>query len=123
MVICKCGSSKVDVKNLDFARAKPEGVLVAKYRGPHDSFYCLDCASQWESGPDDWQLYYEYKSLLSKTTFVVHDMKDGNYGPVQHVDMNELSQRSELAKKLVASYLHLLDLSPAEWHEIKLDAA
>jgi hypothetical protein len=124
MVICKnCRSLNVDIKNLDFARVKLEGEPAAKYTGPHDSFYCFDCESQWESGPEDWQLYYEYKSLVPKTTFIVHNMENGNYGPVQHVDARELLRRDEIAKILVASYLHLLDLSPAEWHEIKLDAA
>lgn len=122
MIICKCGSIRVDVKNLDFARAKPEGASTAKYTGPHHSFYCYDCKLQWKSVPENWKLYYEYQSLVPKTTFLVHDMKDGNYGHAPHIDANDLMRRDEIAKILVESYQHLLNLSPSEWHNIKLDA-
>ncbi len=122
MIICKCGSIRVDVKNLDFARAKPEGAPTVKYTGPNRAFYCYDCTSKWKSNSEDWKLYYEYQSLVPKTTFTVHDMKDGNYGPAPYIDQDDLLRRDEIAKILVKSYQHLLDLSPSEWHNIKLDA-
>lgn len=122
MIICKCGSIRVDVKNLDFARVEPEGAPAAKYEGPNHSFYCHDCKLQWKSIPEDWKLYYEYQSLVPKTTFFVNDMKDGNYGSAPYIDANDLMRRDEIARIIVESYQHLLDLSPSEWHNIKLDA-
>ncbi len=49
-------------------------------------------------------------------------MKDGNYGSAPYIDQSDLLRRDEIAKILVTSYKHLLDLSPSEWHNIKLDA-
>ena len=124
MTICKnCKSINVRVGNLDFAKAKPEGVVAAKYDGPNHDFYCDDCRSQWQSGPEDWKLYYEYKNLAYKNKLTAHNMPaDGSY-QVQYLgEPIELDRIRELAKILLSSYRHLIVLNPGEWHEIEQDS-
>ena len=107
---------------MDYARTKPEGMAAAKYSGPHDSFYCWDCKVQWESNPKDWELYYEYKVAVEKTTLVAHNMSpDGGYQVQTLGDMPDFEKRERLAEELVSSYRHLLNLDAGEWFEIEQD--
>lgn len=120
MVRCKnCKSLNVRVGNLDFAQVKPEGMPAAKYDGPNHDFYCWDCESQWQSGPKDWEPYFEYKNLVHKNRLIAHDMpSDGSY-QVQYLgEPAEFDRIKELAKILVSSYQHLIVIDPSEWHEI-----
>ncbi len=121
MVTCKdCKSINVDFKNLDFAKAKPEGFPATKYTGRHDSFYCFDCQSQWKSGPEDWKLYYEYQALIPKTTSVAYTMPaNGSYQVQDMGTISDYQKRKDLAKKLVLSYKHLLNLESVIWHDIE----
>lgn len=123
MITCKnCSSINVDIRNLDFARAMPEGSSPIKYTGPHDSFYCFDCGSKWESNPQDWELYYEYRNLADKTRLVAHDMPpDGSYQVQDVGSLSDLNRQKELSAKLIKDYKHLLDLDAGVWYEIEQD--
>ncbi len=122
MVTCKCGSINVDIKNLDYARVKPEGAPAAKYTGRHDSFYCYDCRSQWKSEPEDWKVYNEYQSLVNKNRVIAHDMPaDGSYQSQEMGTPEEYDRQKELAKELVTSYKHLLNLEAGVWFDIEQD--
>ena len=124
MVTCpKCQSTNIKVNNGNFARTKPEGERSAVHTHNKYFFYCEQCENKWESTPDEEKDYLDYVWLRDRTTLVVRDVaKDGSYGPAQHIDSGELSRRIELAKKIVATYKHLLDLDPGEWHEIEQDS-
>lgn len=124
MVTCqRCQSTNVRVNNGNFARTKPEGERSAVHTNNKYFFYCEQCEDKWESTPEEERDYFEYARLRDRTTLVVRNVgKDGSYGPAQHIDSGELSLRVELAKKIVNSYKHLLDLDPGEWHEIEHDS-
>ena len=124
MVTCqKCKSTDVKINNGNFARTKHEGEPSAKHAFNKYFFYCEQCENKWESTPDEERDYFEYVRLRERTILVVRDVgKNGSYGPAQHIDSGELSHRIELAKKIVASYRHLLDLDPGEWYEIERDS-
>lgn len=124
MITCRrCQSTNVKVNNGNFARTKPEGARSAVHTHNKYFFYCEQCENKWKSTSDEERDYFEYVRLRDHTTLVVRDVgKDGSYGPAQHIDSDELSRRTELAKKIDTSYKHLLDLDPGEWHEIESDS-
>ena len=124
MVICKeCDSLDVRVNDGNFARTKREGEPSAVHTYNKKFFYCEQCESKWESTPEAEKDYLDYLWLKGRTTMLAHEMpRDGSYGPPAHIDGAELMRREELAKKLVESYRHLLDLAPDEWYEIEQDS-
>lgn len=123
MVTCKnCKSINVNIQNLDFARAMSEGSSAVKYTGPHNDFYCQDCETQWQSGPQDWEPYYEYQDLVSKTEMFAHNMSpSGKYQTQEVGSFADFEKREILAKELVSSYKHLLDLEAGIWFDIEKD--
>jgi hypothetical protein len=122
MVFCKnCKSINVKVANANFASVKPEGQPSAKQSENKFFFHCWNCESDWESNQEAYQDYYEYDALRGRTTMVAHDMKPGMKIEAQYIDSNELMRRHELAKKIISSYKHLLDLKPGEWYDIEQD--
>lgn len=123
-VKCKnCSSLEVRVGSLDFARTKMEGQPASKYNGPNYDFYCHGCESQWQTGPESWVLYYEYRNLASQNKMTASTMSnDGSYGPANNSVPASWNRQTEIAKLLVASYYGLIVLSPSEWAEIEEDA-
>jgi len=108
---------------MNFARVKPEGQPAEKHEYDIYSFFCFDCEHQWESDPQVQKDYLEYLWLRDRTSLVARDMKpNGDYGPAPFIDSSELTRRNELAKKIINSYKHTLDLSPSEWYKIGQDA-
>ena len=109
---------------MNFARIKLEGSPATKGNDERYSFFCLDCESAWESDPQVKKDYYEYLWLKDRTTLIVRDFgENGSYGPSQDIDINEMMRMEQLAKKISTSYTHLLDINPAEWHDIHLNAS
>lgn len=108
---------------MDFARVKPEGIPAEKHTLSKFSFWCHDCDHTWVSDPQSQRDYLDYVWLRDRTTMVAHDMgKDGSYQPSPTIDGEELMRRDELAKKIISSYKHMLDLPPEEWLSIEEDA-
>lgn len=124
MVHClNCKSTKVKVFDANFAELKPEGQPAVKHSGSKFLYHCWNCNNDWESIPEAEQDYFEYDALKSRTTFVVNEVKPGkSIGPAAYIKPDELLRRHELAKKLVDSYKHVLDLKPGEWFDIEQDA-
>jgi len=109
---------------MNFAHVKREGEPSAKFLYNKYSFYCHDCMNQWESIPEAEKDYFEYVDLRNRTNIIVRDMgKDGSFGPAQQIDFGELSRRKELARKIMDSYQHMLNIDPGEWYELAQDAA
>lgn len=50
------------------------------------------------------------------------DMSPGRKIEPQYINPDELMKRHELARKIVNSYRHVLDLKPGEWFDIEQDA-
>ena len=124
MVTCsKCNSINVKVSSMDFATAKPEGMPADKHTLNKFSFWCYECNNTWISDPQSQRDYLDYVWLRDRTTMVVRDMgKDGSYHPSSIIDSGELMRCDELAKKIISSYKHMLDLPPEEWLSIEEDA-
>jgi|SRR3989338_10430212 len=123
MVHClNCKSTKVKVTNANFASVKLERQPSAKQTENKCFFHCWDCESDWESKPEALDDYYEYEALRGRTKLVAHDMRPGVKIEAQYINPDELMKRHELAKKIVDSYKHLLDLKPGEWFDIEQDA-
>lgn len=124
MITCpNCQTTNVRVNNGNFARVKCEGEPAAKYIYNKFFFYCEDCEEKWESTPEAERDYFDYVALRDRTTPIVRTIRRGeSYGPAQYIDPAELSRRIELAKKLILSYKHLLDLGAGEWYEIEQDS-
>ena len=123
MAYClNCKSTNVKVADANFTELKLEGQLAAKHTESKYYFHCWNCESDWESDPEAQRDYYEYDGLRNSTTFVAHSMKPSGKIEAQYINPDELLRRHELAKKIISSYRHLLDLSPGEWFGIEQDA-
>ncbi|KKP78412.1 MAG: hypothetical protein UR77_C0003G0019 [Candidatus Nomurabacteria bacterium GW2011_GWC2_35_35] len=124
MVTCpNCKLKKVKVVHMNFASLKPEGQPAKKQEYDTYSFFCFDCEHQWESDPQVQKDYLEYLWLRDRTSMIARDMNsDRSYGPAPFIDSSELTRRNELAKKIVNSYKHALDISPSEWYKIEQDS-
>ena len=125
MITCpKCNSMNVRVNSGNFARVKREGEPAYKHTYDIRFFYCEDCENKWETTPESQRDYYDYVALRDRTMFFANGMgNDGSYGPTNNIDSVDLMRKTELARKIVASYRHLLDLDPAEWYELEQDVA
>src|SRR3990167_11360564 len=123
MITCKnCKSKNVKVANMNFASLKKEGQPAEKQGEEKYSFFCFYCEQQWESDPQAQKDYLEYMWLKGRTSTVARDMNpSGDYGPASFIDNSELTRRNELAKKIINSYKHTIDLSPSEWYKIEQD--
>jgi len=124
MITCqKCRSINIKVSSLNFARVKLEGQPAFKHHYNKYSFYCSDCNNQWESVPEAEKDYHEYLDLCSKNTILSQDLKeDGGYGQTRQINYDELEKEKVLAKKIVSSYKHVLNINPSEWHNLEQSA-
>jgi hypothetical protein len=124
MVTCpNCNLTDIRIANGNFASVKLEGQPSAKYTYDKKLFHCRDCEKNWESTPEVEKDYNEYIRLSNLTTISVQDFKDdGSYEQPQYIDDDE-TLRTELAKKIVSSYKHILNLNPEEWLKIEKDAS
>jgi hypothetical protein len=124
MVICpNCKSIKVKVLDLNFAHLKKEGEPADKNPVMDKQFYCEICHHGWCFDPESEKLYLEYIQLKNETTLVVQDMKRGGKYHPQYIDMDKLTKRKDIARRIVSSYQHVLDINPGEWYELHQDAS
>ena len=125
MVIClNCKSRDVKIGDDNFARRKLEGGDYAIGKKSGSTFHCQKCGESWESIPEAEGDHSEYIQLRDRTAMMVQDVGvGGSHSPPPSINANELMRRSELAKKIIALYKHVLDLDPGAWHDIELDAA
>ena len=123
MIKCKkCSSTDVKVKDLNCASRKREGESTVKHTYNKKEFHCRNCDDVWMSIPEAEKDYYEYVDLCNQTTVAVRDVKkDSSYGPPTRIVPEELLRRIELAKIIVGSYEHVLDLDPGEWCDLEED--
>ena len=124
MVYCLgCNSINVKISDGNFASVKPEGQPAVKQEHDKNFFYCWDCGSDWESIHGAKDEYFEYLRLRDRTSIVARDLhRGGSYEPAPLINGMELLRRGELARKIFASYRHVLDISYSEWFLIKKDA-
>lgn len=124
MIRCSnCESINVRVSNGNLPSVKPEGQPSAMCTYNRNLFYCRNCENKWESIPEAEQDYSEYIQLCYRTRIVSRDLKrDGGYGPALNICPEELSQQKDLAKKIVSTYKHVLNIDCGEWHDIEQDA-
>jgi|GEM_PF-2556350 len=123
MIRCKkCKSILVKVFNLNFAKRKLEGQAASKIGSTKKQFLCQSCSEEWFFDPNCEKLYFEYLDLKPETTLVAHNMgSDGTY-EAQYIDPNKLMRRLELARELIRSYQHMLDIGPDLWLQLSQDA-
>lgn len=123
MVICpSCKSIEIKIADQNFARKKPEGQPAVKTELSKQQFYCWTCAHAWNSNPESEKLYAEYVNLKGKTTLVVHDMHSGKKMEPQYLDVDKMMRKTAIAKELVASHKHTLDVDPGEWYDLEQEA-
>ncbi len=123
MIRCnKCSSISVKVCNLNFAKRKVEGCPSSKIVSIEKQYYCQSCGNAWFYNPKCDELYAEYLKLKPETTLVAHIVKPGGTYKAQYIDPNKLIRRNEIAKTLVDSYQHVLNVDPGEWYELCQDA-
>lgn len=123
MVICRnCKLTNVKVLDQNFAKKKEEGQPSAKNEPSKEQFYCWSCHHTWNSNPDSEKLYLEYTQLKGETTLIVHDMHKGQKIEPQHLSLDKMMRATEIAKELVSSHRHTLDIDPSEWFDIEQEA-
>ena len=108
--------------DLNFARIKPEGQPAVKAGPPQKQFHCWDCGYTWDSNPKSFELYYEYDGLKNETFIPVQDRDAINKIPPPYISYEKLHRLKEVAKILVESHRHTLDIGPSEWYDIERDA-
>ncbi len=121
MIFCpKCKSVRVNTSNMNSGNEKNK--LVDQEGRNKKEFICNVCSHLWFPDPKAKEKYLEYKKLKDETTLVAQIVTRGKpYNP-QHLDIDKLMKRNELAKLLVTEYMYSLDIDPSEWHELQSDA-
>ncbi len=123
MVRCKnCKSINVKISSLNFAHKKEEGAPSAKAGKISKEYYCHSCSNAWLYDSKCEDLYNEYLKLKSETNLIAHTVKPGVPLIPQHIDINKLMRRTEIANNLVNNYQHILDIGPEEWFILSEDA-
>ncbi|MEK7187471.1 MAG: hypothetical protein AAB691_01325 [Patescibacteria group bacterium] len=122
MITCpNCKSIDIKTLDLEFARRKKEGEAANKDEILKEQFTCQTCGDEWDSNPKSEELYREYLELKKETEMIAQDMKPGGQYKVQYIDPQKLSRRLEVARELVSSHQHTLNISPSAWHDLKQD--
>lgn len=127
MVYCKnkkCNSTNVEKKDLNFASIKNEGEPADKTFEEKYEFFCKQCGNHWFEDGEAYKIYEEYKKLKEETKIVAQDVKRGGTYKIDKIHVinpDKMMRVIELANNIWNDYRHLLDISPAEWHELQSD--